>query len=251
VDFKFKERYSIEDLDQIVALLRSENGCPWDMVQTHQSIRPNLIEEAYEVVEAIDLDSPEMLREELGDLLLQIIFHSRMENEKGSFSLDDVANDICVKLVQRHPHVFGTVQVDSVEQVLDNWDAIKARQKDTQGVDTLRAVPKVFPSLMRAQKVAKRAGKLGFGHSQAQGYLEDAKNAVLALERWIMEGEQGQATEELGNLLFSSANIARFIGIESEECLEKKTDAFILEVDAAESRAASVGSSFLEQDESQ
>ena len=127
-NFDFKDKYSIDDLRQIIEILRSENGCPWDKVQTHESIRTDLIEETYEVCEGIDKNSPEMLREELGDLLLQIVFHAQIERENGTFDFDDVCNDICQKLVYRHPHVFGEVKVDGSEEVLKNWDALKRKK---------------------------------------------------------------------------------------------------------------------------
>ena len=123
-NFDFKDKYDINDLRKIIEILRSENGCPWDKVQTHESIRTDLIEETYEVCEGIDKNSPEMLREELGDLLLQIVFHAQIERENGTFDFDDVCNDICQKLVYRHPHVFGEVKVDGSEEVLKNWDEI-------------------------------------------------------------------------------------------------------------------------------
>ena len=125
IPYEKKEHYTIDDLAEIVTLLRSKDGCPWDKVQTHESIRPDLIEETYEVIEAIDQNDPEMLREELGDLLLQVVFHSRIETEQGHFTLDDVCTDICNKLIIRHPHVFSTVQADTTEEVLKNWDTIK------------------------------------------------------------------------------------------------------------------------------
>ena len=127
-NFDFKDKYSIDDLRKIIEILRSENGCPWDKVQTHESIRTDLIEETYEVCEGIDKNSPEMLREELGDLLLQIVFHAQIERENGTFDFDDVCNDICQKLVYRHPHVFGEVKVDGSEEVLKNWDALKRKK---------------------------------------------------------------------------------------------------------------------------
>ena len=150
-----KQHYTADDLAAIIAILRDpDNGCPWDKVQTHESIRPDLIEETYEVIEAIDQNDPEMLREELGDLLLQVVFHSRIETEQGHFTLDDVCTDICNKLIIRHPHVFSTVQADTTEEVLKNWDTIKEETKhQTTRTQTLEAVAKTLPALMRAQKV--------------------------------------------------------------------------------------------------
>ena len=160
--FEFKEKYNIDDLLEIMALLRSENGCPWDKVQTHESIRTDLIEETYEVCEGIDNNSPEMLREELGDLLLQIVFHSQIEREAGNFTFDDVCNDICQKLVYRHPHVFGEVKVNDSDDVLKNWDALKKESKNQETyTETLESVPKNFPALLRAQKISKRISRAG------------------------------------------------------------------------------------------
>ena len=148
VNFDFKDRYDINDLMHIIELLRSENGCPWDKVQTHESIRTDLIEETYEVCEGIDKNSPEMLREELGDLLLQIVFHAQIERENGTFDFDDVCNDICQKLVYRHPHVFGEVKADDTDTVLKNWDALKKESKHQETyAETLESVPKTFPAL--------------------------------------------------------------------------------------------------------
>ena len=154
LSFDQKQNYRIEDLLRIMELLRGEGGCPWDREQTHQSIRNNLIEEAYEVVEAIDMESPEMLKEELGDLLLQVAFHSRMSEEAGHFRFDDVADGICKKLILRHPHIFGEVSVRDPEEVLDNWEEIKKREKGQKtATDAVKSVPRVFPALMRSQKV--------------------------------------------------------------------------------------------------
>ena len=171
VNFDFKDKYSIDDLRQIIEILRSENGCPWDKVQTHESIRTDLIEETYEVCEGIDKNSPEMLREELGDLLLQIVFHAQIERENGTFDFDDVCNDICQKLVYRHPHVFGEVKVDGSEEVLKNWDALKRESKHQDTfTETLESVPNTFPALLRGEKLCKRTGmsKVFFGNSGAE-----------------------------------------------------------------------------------
>ena len=154
-EFDFKEKYDVNDLVSIMKLLRSENGCPWDREQTHESIRKNFIEETYEVVEAIDKKDTALLREELGDVLLQVVFHSQMEAEKNSFDFSDVADEVCKKLIVRHPHIFSDVKADNSDQVLKNWDMIN---KETKGQETfaqtLESVPKVLPALMRAQKVA-------------------------------------------------------------------------------------------------
>ncbi len=155
-----KETYTYEDLLNIMHIVRSEGGCPWDREQDHQSIRKNLIEETYEVVEAIDNNDPYLLREELGDLLLQIVFHAQIEKEAGSFTMEDVANDICAKLVHRHPHIFGKVEVSGTDEVLSNWEAIKSEEKKRLTTyDRLNAVPRHLPALMRAEKLVAKAKK--------------------------------------------------------------------------------------------
>ena len=155
------EGYSFEDLITVVEVLRSEEGCPWDREQDHKSIRRDFIEETYEVIEAIDTENPELLREELGDVLLQVTFHAQIETEIGRFTIEDVANDICVKLIHRHPHVFGDVQADTSEKVLSNWEKIKSEEKERVTVtDKLRAIPPMLPALMRAERSARRQAAL-------------------------------------------------------------------------------------------
>ena len=186
-----KESFDINDLADIVVILRSENGCPWDKVQTHKSIKKDFLEEVYEVMEAIDCDSPEMMREELGDVLLQVVFHTVIETENNNFRLDDVITDICKKLIIRHPHVFGSVEADNVETVLKNWDTIKKETKGQETYsDTLKSVPKNFPALMRAQKLSKRAARAGIEYDNAHD-ISALENAVKALENskelsWII-----------------------------------------------------------------
>ncbi len=165
-EIKAKEKYTVNDLIEIMEILRSENGCPWDREQTHESIRKNFIEETYEVIEAIDTKNPPLMREELGDVLLQVVFHSRISEEAGEFSFSDVADEICRKLIIRHPHVFGDINVGSSDEVLVNWDKIKAEtKKQTTVTETLESVSKSLPSLMRAQKLAKKTAKAGLGKS--------------------------------------------------------------------------------------
>ena len=155
-----KERYSFEDLKTITAFLRSENGCPWDREQTHKSIIPGMIEESYEVVEAIECDSAEMLREELGDVLLQIVFHADIEREQGRFDFDDAVTDICRKMIVRHPHVFADVTAKTADVVLENWDKIKAKTKHQQDLgEKLDAIAKPLPALIRTQKVIRKTAK--------------------------------------------------------------------------------------------
>lgn len=233
-----KENYDINDLEDVIHILRSENGCPWDKVQTHKSIKMDFLEEVYEVLEAIDADSSEMLREELGDVLLQVMFHSVIEIENGNFTFDDVVGDVCKKLIVRHPHVFGSVNADNVDEVLKNWDAIK---KETKGqetyTDTLKSVPKNFPALMRAQKLAKRSSraKETFNGSDSRyNAWESINREVNDLHETIDCGSADEQAAALGNLMFVCCNMARTLGIEAEEILSDANERFIQRFEDAE-----------------
>lgn len=238
-EFDFKEKYDVNDLVSIMKLLRSENGCPWDREQTHESIRKNFIEETYEVVEAIDKKDTALLREELGDVLLQVVFHSQMEAEKNSFDFSDVADEVCKKLIVRHPHIFSDVKADNSDQVLKNWDMIK---KETKGQETfaqtLESVPKVLPALMRAQKVAQRAARAGFDYPDADSALRDLKSEAAELSQAFDNDDSANIIEELGDLMFSCANLARKLGADSEEVLTAATEKFINRFKIAEDIAA-------------
>ena len=238
VDFKFRDEYNIDDLIEIVKLLRSEQGCPWDKEQTHKSIRMDFLEEVYEVIEAIDFDSEEMLREELGDVLLQVVFHSQIEREKGSFNFADVTNDICKKLIVRHPHVFGEVSVKNSEDVLRNLDSIK---KDTKGqetyTDTLKSVPRVFPSLLRASKLGKRASRANLDFKDADSAFEALQSEIEELSQAIKTGNTGLISEELGDVLFSAVNVARKFGLNAEELLTASNEKFISRFEKVEQTA--------------
>lgn len=227
MDFQFKDVYHISDLVHIMHLLRSPDGCPWDKVQTHESIRQNFIEETYEAVEAIDKADYALLREELGDVLMQVIFHSIMEEEQGRFDFDDVCNDVCQKLIIRHPHVFGNVQADTPDEVLRNWDAIKMQTKSQQSyADSVDDVARSLPALMRAQKVQKRSAKSGMDFAS----VDDAADKVLEehseLKEALSSGDRDRLTDELGDLLFSVVNVARFVGVDAELALSRSTDKF-------------------------
>lgn len=238
VDFNFKDRYGIDDLIEIVRLLRSENGCPWDKEQTHKSIRMDFLEEVYEVIEAIDFDSEEMLREELGDVLLQVVFHSQIETEKNSFDFSDVTDDICKKLIVRHPHVFGEVSVENSEDVLKNWDSIK---KETKGqatfTDTLKSVPRVFPSLLRASKLGKRASRANLDFKDADSALESLKNEVEELSDAMKSDNSAQISEEIGDVIFSAVNVARKLNLNAEELLTLTNEKFISRFEKVEKMA--------------
>ncbi len=239
--FSEKEKYTIDDLVEIVKILRSENGCDWDKVQTHESIRMDLIEEAYEAAEAIDAANTEHLKEELGDLLLQVVFHARIEDEKESFDFDDVCDGISKKLVFRHPHVFGELKLDGAEQVLENWDKIKRNAKSQSFSDSLEDIPKVLPSLMRAQKIGKRAARSGLDFADTKACLEGLKSEITELENALESGGEAQIREVLGDILFSCANLARFLKINSEKALTDASNKFIIRFRGVENLALANG----------
>jgi tetrapyrrole methylase family protein/MazG family protein len=221
-------RYGVSDLIEIMRLLRADGGCPWDREQTHASIRKNLIEEAYEVAEAIDRNDAAMLCEELGDLLLQVVFHSQISREAGNFTLDDVADGICKKLIVRHPHIFAEAKVADSDEVLDNWDEIKKREKgQTTATETLRAVPRVFPALMRSQKVQKRAAKTGFDYPDVDMALSDLEKEIDELREAMQKQDKAACAQELGDLIFSAVNVARKLRLDAEECLTQSCDKFV------------------------
>ena len=221
--FERKDQYGIDDLLEIMRLLRSDEGCPWDREQTHKSIRSNLIEETYEAVEAIDTDNAVLLEEELGDVLLQVVFHAQMEEEQGRFSFANVVDGICKKLIVRHPHVFGSVTADTSEQVLQNWDAIKMRTKQQRSqTEVLLSVSKSLPALMRAVKVCGKAAKSGVGAKGTGQALSLVREKLDELESTEDFGE-----EELGRLLLAVCDVARVKKLDAEQALSAATDGFI------------------------
>ncbi|QNK40931.1 nucleoside triphosphate pyrophosphohydrolase [Caproicibacter fermentans] len=226
--FQLKETYTIGDLLDIMEILRSPGGCPWDREQTHQSIRNNLLEEAYEAAEAIDTDDKVLLQEELGDVLLQVVFHSRMEEENGGFSFSDVVDGIVKKLILRHPHVFGNGTAQNSEEVLLNWEAIKKEEKGrSTETQVLRGVSKALPALMRAQKVCRKAAKAEGKPQSLANALEtlrdNAKQAALSAET----GQKEEQMEKLGRLLLSIAELSGILELEAEQALSEACDRFI------------------------
>ena len=227
-NFDFKEKYNVYDLVEIIDILRGEGGCPWDMVQTHESIRKDFIEETYEVIEAINKSNPDMLREELGDVLMQVVFHTSIEAEKGVFNIDDVADEICKKMIVRHPHVFGDVNADTVDDVLTNWDAIKRSTKGQKSTsEAIDSIPRELPALMRAAKVQHKAAKAGFDWTEVSGALDRLSEEIEELKEAIANGEQSAISDELGDVLFSAVNVSRFVDVEAEEALTNSTDKFV------------------------
>ncbi len=236
--FTQKDNYKFYDLVKIIELLRAPDGCPWDKVQTHQSIRQDFIEETYEVIEAIDNDDRALLKEELGDVLLQVVFHAQIETEQDSFTINDVADGVCKKMIIRHPHVFGNVQADTVDEVLTNWDNIKMQTKSqTTQSEVLAGISKALPSLMRSQKLQKKAGKIGFDWQDIHGAMDKLKEEVSELDEAVTQNDLSHIEEELGDVLFSAVNIARFAHTDAEKVLYNACEKFIQRFTAMEQLA--------------
>ena len=231
IDFEKKSSYGVEDLREIVRILRAPGGCPWDREQDHHSIRRNLLEEAYEAAEAIDEGNPEHLQEELGDVLLQVVFHARMEEEQGGFDLDDVADGICKKLIYRHPHVFGDVTVSGSGEVLQNWEELKKREKhQTTAADSVDSVARSLPGLWRAEKIQSKTAKAGFDWTSSLQALDKLEEEVRELRAALEAGQAADAPhgirEELGDTLFMAAKIAQMSGVDPEDALHRACDKF-------------------------
>jgi len=243
--FEVKERYDINDLREIMKELRSEHGCPWDKEQDHKSIRMDVLEEAYEVAEAIDSEDASLLKEELGDLLLQVVFHSELEDEQGSFNFDDVCDGICKKLVYRHPHVFGDLKVNTSSEVLKNWDILKSKSKNEEKAsDRLRSVPKLLPALMRAEKVGKRASNAGMDFRSTEEVIERLKSEINELEDALNKGSDIKTEEELGDILFACTNLSRFLKKDSEKALTFAINKFIIRFSDVETLLEKEGKTF-------
>ncbi len=221
VPYPEKERYTVDDLVKIVAILRSPEGCPWDKVQTHESIRSNMLEEAYEAIEAINQQDTAHLKEELGDVLLQVAFHAQMEAERSTFSFEDVVDGVCRKMLTRHPHVFGELTAADPAQALKTWDAVKRQTAgDKKQSHLLDSVPRALPSLMRSEKVQNRAARVGYDHADVAAAL-----AELDAAREGLTGENGE--QALGRLLLAASAVARLNKWDAEQALTDETDAFI------------------------
>ena len=233
VNFELKSRYDYEDLLRVVHILRSPGGCPWDQEQTHQSIRRDFLEEAYEAAEAIDTDDTALLREELGDVLLQVVFHADIESDAGRFTMEDVVDEVTKKMIFRHPHVFANVQADTTEQVLINWDQLKQEEKSQKtATDTLESVARTLPQLWRAEKIQKKAAKAGFDWADITGALDKLDEETAELRRAVESGSGVE--EELGDVLFAAVKVGRFAGLDSEAALSGTCEKFIRRFRAVE-----------------
>lgn len=236
-------KYNLSDLRRVMAFLIGENGCPWDRVQTHQTIRKNLIEEAYEAVDAIDSGDPNRVKDELGDVLLQVFFHSAIAEKNAAFDIDSVADNLCRKLISRHSHLFGDDYADNPDDVLRLWDKNKMKEKaQVSFAETLADVPEGLPALMRSEKLQKRAAKAGFDWPDAKGALDKISEETEEIMRAFEESgsplhskieyndnpELFNAVEdEMGDLLFASVNYARLLGVDPEVALNRANNKFI------------------------
>ncbi len=236
-----EEKYSFEDLISIMERLRSPEGCPWDRKQTHKSLLPYLVEETYEVVDAVERGNDEELKEELGDLLLQVVFHSQIAKERGSFNIDDVIDSIAKKLVRRHPHVFGDrTDIRSEEDVNREWEKLKEKEgKKRESV--LDGIPKSLPALERAYKLQKRAEKIGFDWKSFKGIKEKILEELSEIEREMEKGNRKKLEEEVGDFLFMAVNLSRFLGVHPEVALRKANRKFEERFRFMERRAKELG----------
>ena len=240
INFVRKPQYGYEDLLEIIRLLRSEDGCPWDKAQTHQSIRRGLLEEAYEAAEAIDNDDPVLLKEELGDVLMQVVFHADIESDAGCFTIDDVCDGVVKKLLFRHPHVFGSECEDSPESVPVSWDKLKRQEKGQKTVaDSMDSVARSLPGLWRAEKLQSKAASAGFEWPDVQGALDKLEEEVGELRRAAEEG--GDVPEELGDVLFAAVKVGRFCACDPEDAVNGTCEKFIRRFRAVENGAAAQG----------
>ena len=222
---EIKERYTIEDLLEIMRILRGENGCPWDREQTHESIKKNLIEECYEAIDAFDSGDDKAFANELGDVLLQVAFHATIASERNGFNFDDILYELCTKLITRHTHVFGEDKAVSGADALETWEKNKKKERVNKTcTDTILEIPHGFPALLRAQKVSKKAAAAGFEWDNIDGVIEKVAEEAKELQ---CAKTQEEKEEEFGDLLFTMVNVARHMGIDSETALGKATSKFI------------------------
>jgi len=239
----------MDRLREIVAKLRAPDGCPWDREQTHATLRGSVIEEAYEVAEAIDRADDAHLREELGDLLLQVVMHAQIAEEQGRFHFDEIASGIAEKLVRRHPHVFGENKLATSDAVLVQWDEIKRAEREkkadaTHASSVLDGVSAALPALMRAEKIQKRAARVGFDWEDLHSVVEKIREETLEVETEIRSGQRERLADELGDLLYSVVNLTRKAGFDAELVLTRATEKFTARFQKLEREIARRGQTF-------
>ncbi|MGL4654401.1 MAG: nucleoside triphosphate pyrophosphohydrolase [Sarcina sp.] len=237
-----ENKYDIYDLIEIIDTLRAPNGCPWDSVQTHDSIKRDLLEECYEVIDAIESEDMIGLEEELGDLMLHVVFHSSLAKEEGDFTINDVIARICKKMIYRHPHVFKDVKLETASEVIESWDDTKKKEKGFDNItDEMNAVAKALPSLIRAVKIQKKASKVGFDFESVEVAMEKVNEELNEIKDVYKLDKVSRIEEEVGDLLFSAVNVGRMLSVDCEEALEKTVSKFVNRFSFIESTAASKG----------
>ena len=247
INFLHKPYYTLYDLVEITKILRSDEGCPWDRVQTHESIRMNFIEETYEACEAIDNRDTDLLKEELGDVLAQVVFHARMEEEQQRFNIDDVADGVCKKFIERHPHIFGEVKADTADEVLSNWDDIKRSQKGhATHFQAMDSVARSLPALMRAEKLQSKAKKAGFDWDDISGAIDKVIEELGELKAAMQEQDTAHITDEAGDLLFAAVNVIRFLKVNPELALDRANEKFLRRFGAMEALVTADGKTLAE-----
>lgn len=237
-----KDKYTFEDLIEIMALLRSERGCPWDKEQTHESLKKYMIEEAYEVLEAIDLKDKSKLYDELGDVLLQVVFHAQIGREEGTFTIDDVTTAVCRKMVSRHTHIFGEDKADTADEVLNNWEAIKKKEKGLKSqTGVLKDVPSNLPALMRSYKVQQKAAQVGFDWDRIEDVFEKVNEEINELKDVYESENMERITDEIGDVIFSVVNLSRFLKVQPELALTGTVNKFIKRFEYVEQESLKAG----------
>ena len=233
---------AIKRLIAIIALLRMENGCPWDRVQTHESLKSCLIEEAYEVIDAIDRRDKDNLEEELGDLLLQVVFHGEIARESGDFSIKTLANREADKMIRRHPHVFINNEGESIDKALEKWENVKRKEKNqTTHSESMRSLPKNLPALTKSVKIQKKAAHVGFDWDDIKDAFDKVHEETQELLDSCATDDQEHIKEEIGDLLFAVVNVARFLKVDPEEALNEASQKFINRFDFIESQSKACG----------
>lgn len=239
---KNKKNNSFENFARLVEImekLRGPKGCPWDKAQKREDLKTYLLEETYEVLDAINEKSNEKLKEELGDLLLQIVFHAQIAKEEKKFDIEDVCKEINKKLIRRHPHVFSDVKAKTPEIVLKNWEKIKKGEK--KGKSALEGIPKIFPALLKAYRLQEKAGRVGFDWEETRQVEKKVKEELRELQEAIKDGEKQKIREELGDLLFAIVNLSRFLKIDPEDALQSANEKFIRRFKSIEKKASASG----------
>jgi len=236
------KKYTFDDFKAIIARLRAKDGCPWDREQTHETLRQCMLEEAYEAVDAIDQGNMENLKEELGDVLLQIVMHAQIASETGTFTMDDIVDAVAAKMVYRHPHVFGDAKADNASEVLKNWEALKKVEKHEESVvESIVRVPKALPANMRAAKVQKKARAIGFEFPDTESVLKKVEEELEELKNAVLTEGQERIDEEFGDMMFSMINLSRFLGVNAENSLTNATEKFINRLESVECLAKKKG----------